>query len=96
MPLTMLCGIGFGLVQVPNNRNMFLPAPREGAGAAGGMQGTARLAGQTAGGVVMSLLFTVASVESAPRVGLGIGAVLTLRAGLVSVLRVQPLQETRT
>jgi MFS transporter, DHA2 family, multidrug resistance protein len=96
VPITMLCGLGFGLFQVPNNRNMFLSAPRERAGAAGGMQGTARLAGQTAGGVVMSLLFTVASVESAPRVGLGIGAALTLTAGLVSVLRIQPMQETRT
>ena len=95
VPLTMLCGLGFGLFQVPNNRNMFLSAPRERAGAAGGMQGTARLAGQTAGGVAMSLLFTLVSAESAPRVGLGIGAVLTLVAGLVSVLRVQPLAETR-
>ena len=95
VPLTMLCGLGFGLFQVPNNRNMFLSAPSERAGAAGGMQATARLAGQTAGGIVMSLLFTVASVESAPRVGLGIGAVLTLMAGFVSVLRVKPLRETR-
>jgi DHA2 family multidrug resistance protein-like MFS transporter len=94
VPITMLCGLGFGLFQVPNNRNMFLSAPRERAGAAGGMQGTARLAGQTAGGVVMSLLFTVASVETAPRVGLGIGAVLTLLAGLVSVWRVQPPMAT--
>ena len=94
VPLTMLCGLGFGLFQVPNNRNMFLSAPSERAGAAGGMQATARLAGQTAGGIVMSLLFTVASVESAPRVGLGIGAVLTLMAGFVSVLRVKPLRET--
>ena len=95
VPITMLCGLGFGLFQVPNNRSMFFSAPPERAGAAGGMQGTARLAGQTAGGVVMSLLFTVASVESAPRVGLGIGAVLTLAAGLVSLLRVKPLMETR-
>ena len=95
VPITMLCGLGFGLFQVPNNRNMFLSAPRERAGAAGGMQGTARLAGQTAGGVAMSLLFTLVSAESAPRVGLGIGAVLTLVAGLVSVLRVQPLTQTR-
>jgi len=95
VPLTMLCGLGFGLFQVPNNRNMFLSAPSDRTGAAGGMQATARLAGQTAGGIVMSLLFTVASVDSAPRVGLGIGAVLTLVAGLVSVLRVKPLRETR-
>lgn len=85
--LTTLCGLGFGLFQVPNNRNMFLSVPRERSGAAGGMQATARLAGQTAGGVVMSLLFTMASVDAAPTVGLGIGAVLTLVAGLVSTLR---------
>jgi len=91
VPLTMLCGLGFGLFQVPNNRNMFLSAPRERSGAAGGMQGTARLAGQTAGSVIMSLLFTVASADVAPRVGLGIGAVLTLAAGLVSTLRVRPM-----
>jgi DHA2 family multidrug resistance protein-like MFS transporter len=90
IPLTLLCGLGFGLFQVPNNRNMLLSAPRERAGAAGGMQATARLAGQTAGGVVMSLLFTATSIESATRVGLGIGAVLTLLAALASVARVRP------
>jgi MFS transporter, DHA2 family, multidrug resistance protein len=95
LPITLLCGLGFGLFQVPNNRNMFLCAPRERAGAAGGLQATARLAGQTTGGVVMSLLFTVASVNAAPRVGLGIGAMLTLVAGLVSLLRVKPLRETK-
>jgi DHA2 family multidrug resistance protein-like MFS transporter len=86
VPLTMLCGLGFGLFQVPNNRNMFLSAPRERSAAAGGLQGSARLAGQTAGGVVMSLLFSAASADAAPRVALGIGAVLTLAAGLVSTL----------
>ncbi len=90
LPFTMLCGLGFGLFQVPNNRNMFLSAPSERAGAAGGLQGTARLAGQTAGGVVMSLLFAGASVESAPGIGLGLGAVLTLLAGLISLLRAAP------
>ncbi|MBC7380173.1 MAG: MFS transporter [Burkholderiaceae bacterium] len=89
VPFTMLCGLGFGLFQVPNNRNMFLSAPRERSGAAGGMQATARLAGQTAGGVIMSLLFATASVDAAPKVGLGVGAVLTLAAGLVSTLRVK-------
>ena len=90
IPITILCGLGFGLFQVPNNRNIFLAAPRERAGAAGGMQASARLAGQTAGGVIMTLLFTMASAEAAPRLGLGIGAVLTLVAGLVSVLHAKP------
>jgi DHA2 family multidrug resistance protein-like MFS transporter len=95
VPLTIMCGLGFGLFQVPNNRNMFLSAPSARAGAAGGMQATARLVGQTTGGIAMSLLFTVASVESAPRVGLAIGAGLTLLAGLVSLLRVEPLREIK-
>lgn len=90
--LTILCGLGFGLFQVPNNRNMFLSAPSGRSAAAGGMQGTARLTGQTAGGVLMSLLFTVASADAAPRIGLGIGAVLTLAAGLASLLRGRPIR----
>ncbi|MEO8805591.1 MAG: MFS transporter [Burkholderiaceae bacterium] len=88
VPITMLCGLGFGLFQVPNNRNMFLSTPQERSGAAGGMQASARLAGQTAGGVVMSLLFNVASAAAAPRIGLATGALLALMAGLVSTLRV--------
>ena len=89
VPITMLCGIGFGLFQVPNNRNMFLSAPLQRSGAAGGMQGTARLMGQTAGGVIMSLLFGLVSTDAAPRVGLAVAAVLTLLAGLVSTLRLK-------
>ena len=87
---TMLCGLGFGLFQVPNNRNMLLSAPRERSGAASGMQGTARLTGQTAGAIIMTLLFTISSVDTAPRIGLAAAALLTLAAGLVSVLRASP------
>jgi MFS transporter, DHA2 family, multidrug resistance protein len=85
--LTMVCGLGFGLFQVPNNRNMFLSTPPDRSGAAGGMQATARLAGQTAGGIIMSLLFAIAPTHSATKFGLGIGAALTLAAALVSMLR---------
>jgi DHA2 family multidrug resistance protein-like MFS transporter len=91
VPFTMLCGLGFGLFNVPNNRNMFLSAPSERSGAAGGMQGTARLVGQTAGAVIMTLLFTLTSADAAPRIGLGIGSVLTLVAGLVTALRIKPM-----
>jgi DHA2 family multidrug resistance protein-like MFS transporter len=87
VPMVMLCGVGFGFFQVPNNRNMFLAAPRARSGAAGGLQGTARLTGQTAGAVVMTVLFTLVSLDQAPRIGLAIAAVLTLLAGLVSLLR---------
>jgi DHA2 family multidrug resistance protein-like MFS transporter len=69
---------------------MFLSAPRQRSGAAGGMQGVARLTGQTAGAVLMTLLFSTTAVTAAPRIGLGVGAVLTLTAGLVSALRIAP------
>ena len=81
-------GLGFGFFQTPNNRNMLLSAPRERSGAAGGMQATARLVGQTAGAVVMALLFTLAPSGAAPRIGLGVGAALALAGGLVSTLRI--------
>lgn len=88
VPFSMLCGLGFALFNVANNRNMFLSAPRERSGAAGGMQGTARLLGQTAGAVSVTLLFTITSADAAPQIGIGIGAVLALVAGLVSALPV--------
>jgi DHA2 family multidrug resistance protein-like MFS transporter len=91
---TKTCGLGFGLFQVPNNRNMLLAAPRERSGAAGGMQGTARLTGQTTGAIIMTLLFTMTSVDAAPRVGLAVASLLTLAAGLVSTLRAGPVAVT--
>jgi DHA2 family multidrug resistance protein-like MFS transporter len=87
VPLLMVSGLGFGLFQTPNNRNMLLAAPRERSGAAGGMQGMARLSGQTGGSVVMLLLFGLTTDVRAPHVGLAIGAALSLAAALVSALK---------
>lgn len=89
VPLVMLCGAGFGLFQVPNNRNLLLAAPPMRSGAAGGVQGTARLTGQTLGAVLMTVLFTLTPVAVAPRLGLGVAALLALAAGLVSVRRTE-------
>jgi MFS transporter, DHA2 family, multidrug resistance protein len=87
VPFLALCGAGFGLFQVPNNRTLLLAAPPARSGAAGAMQGTARLMGQTLGAVLMSVLFTLTAAPLAPRLALGGGALLTLLAGLVSTLR---------
>ncbi len=84
----MLAGLGFGLFQTPNNRNMLLSAPKVRSGAVGGMQATARLLGQTIGSVIMALLFTVASATMVPRIGLAVSAALTLAGGLVSAVRI--------
>lgn len=90
VPLTMLCGLGFGLFNVANNRNMFLAAPLSRSGAAGGMQGTARLLGQTAGAVIMTLLFNLLPADSAPQFALCVGASLNLLAALTSTLQGMP------
>lgn len=87
VPFVVLCGVGFGLFQVSNNRNMFLAAPRARSAAAGALQGTARLTGQTLGAGVASALFAMAPLDAAPRLALGAGAALTLLAGIVSALR---------
>ena len=84
----MLSGLGFGFFQTPNNRNMLLSAPRERSGAAGGMQATARLVGQTAGCRRHGAAVHPAPSGAAPRIGLGVGAVLALAGGLVSTLRI--------
>ncbi|HVO02202.1 MAG TPA: MFS transporter [Candidatus Cybelea sp.] len=87
VPILMLGGLGFGLFQTPNNRNMLMSAPRERSGAAGGMQGMARLSGQTAGSVLMLVLFGLLPVDTAPHTGLAIAAGLALASGIVSLLR---------
>lgn len=89
IPIAMVCGAGFGLFQVANNRNMFLSAPVTRSGAAGGMQGTARLTGQTAGAVIVALLFSLGPSAETSRIALVIAAIFTLLAGVASTLRVQ-------
>jgi DHA2 family multidrug resistance protein-like MFS transporter len=52
-----VCGVGFGFYQAPNNREMIGSAPRPRSGAAGGLQATARLLGQTLGATLVALIF---------------------------------------
>lgn len=59
-----ICGIGFGFFQTPNNIVMVMATPVERTGAAGGMQSTARLTGQTMGSTLVSIVFAVTAVIS--------------------------------
>jgi DHA2 family multidrug resistance protein-like MFS transporter len=95
-----VCGTGFGLFQLANNRTLFLSTPALRSASAGGMQGTARLTGQTIGTLLAGLMFaSIATSAIAPRVALAIGAAFALAAALVSALgagdqiqrRVEPL-----
>ena len=57
-----VCGLGFGFFQTPNNIVMVMATPVDRTGAAGGMQSTARLTGQTMGSTVVSVIFALVSV----------------------------------
>jgi DHA2 family multidrug resistance protein-like MFS transporter len=82
------CGVGFGLFQSPNNRMMLTTAPRERAGAAGGMLGVARLTGQTTGAVLTAIILD-AFGDAGQVAALGGAAAFALLAAAFSVLRLE-------
>jgi DHA2 family multidrug resistance protein-like MFS transporter len=81
-----LSGLGFGVFQPANNRLLLLAAPKARSGAAGGVQGTTRLFGQTLGATVMTALFQLAPGDAAPRLGLTVAAVFALAASAVGAI----------
>jgi len=84
--MVALAGLGFGLFQTPNNRAMLGAAPRARSGGAGGLQGTARLSGQTLGSTLVGLTF-LAAPQNAPSAALALGACFALAGGVVSLVR---------
>ena len=60
-----ICGIGFGFFQSPNVRALVGAAPRNRSGVASGMMSTARLTGQTIGGVIVAVSFGFADGDIA-------------------------------
>lgn len=82
----VVCGVGFGLFQSPNNRTMLTSAPPERAGGASGMLGTARLTGQTIGTAVVALIFNLVA-SNGTKVALVTATVLALVAMVLSSLR---------
>jgi DHA2 family multidrug resistance protein-like MFS transporter len=73
----MVCGIGFGFFQSPNNRALISAAPRSRSGVASGVLSTARLTGQTIGGVVVAVIFGLMDGD----IGAGVGLALAAGAG---------------
>lgn len=57
MASMFLVGLGFGLFQTPNNRAMLSAAPRVRSGAAGGLQATTRVFGQSFGTALVAVAF---------------------------------------
>jgi DHA2 family multidrug resistance protein-like MFS transporter len=81
-----VCGVGFGCFQSPNNRMMLTSAPRERAGAAGGMLGAARLTGQTSG-AVLTAIFLHLFGDPGEVVGLWVAAGAAALAAAISLSR---------
>jgi MFS transporter, DHA2 family, multidrug resistance protein len=81
-------GFGFGLFQAPNNRVLIGSAPRNRAGAAGGLQAAARLFGQTMGGAVAGVIFGVFGARG-PVTALGVAAGIAAVGSLVSMTRLR-------
>ena len=87
----VVCGIGFGLFQSPNNHAILTSAPQVRSGAAGGMLGTARLTGQTLGAVILAIIFSAVGAHSAHGPGLALvcAAAFAAVAGVFSGWRVR-------
>lgn len=82
-----VCGLGFGLFHAPNNRTIISSAPRERSGGAAGMQGTARLLGQTSGAALTALIFGLAADGTSTALLIASG--FTFAAALVSTFRIK-------
>ena len=86
----VLCGIGFGMFQSPNNHTILTTAPEHRSGGASGMLGTARLTGQTLGAVLLSIIFSMVNAHNGrgPVIALALAACFAAVAGIFSSLRV--------
>jgi MFS transporter, DHA2 family, multidrug resistance protein len=82
----LICGIGFGFFNTPNNRAIITSAPPTRAGAASGMQATSRLLGQSMGAAMVALLFGLFPLNGTT-VALVVAACAAAGAALVSFLR---------
>lgn len=83
----VLCGLGFGLFQTPNNVTIVSSAPTNRSGGASGMLGTARLLGQTLGTTFVALMFRMIAHDKSAQTCLLLAAVFAVMAGVVSCLR---------
>ncbi len=83
----LICGIGFGFFNTPNNRAIITAAPPSRAGGASGMQATSRLLGQTMGAALVALMFGLFPLHGTT-VTLVVAACASAAAAGVSFLRI--------
>lgn len=82
----ILCGIGFGFFQAPNQKALMTSAPKERSSGASGTIATARLIGQATGAALVALSFGISSTHG-PALALSIGAGFAAVGSVTSGLR---------
>ncbi len=65
----IVCGLGFGFFQSPNNREMIGSAPREKSASAAGLLAAVRVGGQTLGAALVAIVFGLFGAELAGAAG---------------------------
>lgn len=81
----ILCGLGFGFFQAPNQKALMTSAPKERSSGASGTIATARLIGQATGAALVALSFGISSSHGpvlALSIGAGFAAVGSIASGL--------------
>lgn len=81
-----IAGVGFGFFQTPNNRVLLGSAPRERAGAVGGLQALTRVFGQTVGAALVATVFAMSPAHG-PALGLWVGCLFALVALVINLRR---------
>lgn len=89
LPAELVCGIGFGCFQSPNNREMLSNVSREQASYASGVLAIMRTFGQCLGAAVMGVL--LAKDESAVHLALWIAAAASALSVAVSASRLRKI-----
>lgn len=82
-----VAGVGFGLFQTPNNRAMLSAAPLRRSGAAGGLQATTRVFGQSFGTALVAIAFGM-NVQYGSTLGLVAAAICAALAIGVNSIRI--------
>lgn len=86
---SLLCGIGFGCFQSPNNREMLSNASRENSGYASGVLAIMRTFGQCLGAAFVGVMMSIYAQSSAVHLSLWMAVIATVLAIILSVSRLR-------
>lgn len=86
---SLLCGIGFGCFQSPNNREMLSNASRENSGYASGVLAIMRTFGQCLGAAFVGVMMSIYAQSSAVHFSLWMAVIATILAIILSVSRLR-------